>query len=161
MDGAVTGREPYDLARVVDPEGLGKSEAGDIDGGEAAVGIEETMGAAADVPPYDLAAIVDPVCGGVKPAGDINRSEARAAFEKAVARLPYGILEKTHDLASIVDPVSGGSNRAGDIKRAEVVHGRRPTSSGHTDEQTDGTETSDDLKPRHCCLLPRRPGLRK
>jgi hypothetical protein len=55
---------PYELAAIVDSVGVGVKSAGDIDGGEAAVAVEEATAPIAAVLPNDLAAIVDPVGGG-------------------------------------------------------------------------------------------------
>jgi len=77
---------PYDLAAIVDPEGLGEGGAGDIDGGEAAATIEEAMSPEGIVP-YDLAAIVDPGGLGIGGAGNIDVGEAAAAKEEAMRQL--------------------------------------------------------------------------
>jgi hypothetical protein len=56
---------PYDLAAIIDPVGDGIDGVGEIDGGEAAVHIqEEAMSHKVAEKPHDLAAIVDPVGDG-------------------------------------------------------------------------------------------------
>src|SRR5262245_48947966 len=104
------GSVSHNLATIVDPRGDDAADARDIDCGEAAGGIEETMEAeiGRDIDPNDLAAIVDPIGGGNDGAGDIDRGVAAADIEEAMAA--ECIEEIPYDLANIVDP--GGSGTA-------------------------------------------------
>jgi hypothetical protein len=87
--------KPYDLAAIVDPEGLGRDGAGDIDCGEAAARIHEEATAPAAAP-HDVAAVVDPEGDGGESSGDIDGSKATAAIEEAMAvgrtgEIPYDL----------------------------------------------------------------------
>jgi hypothetical protein len=87
----------HDLTAVVEPEGSGEGGSGDIDCGEATIGVEETMvlGAAVCVEPHDLAAVVDPVGSTGGGSGDIDEGVAAVNIHPIVP----------HDLAAVVDPV--------------------------------------------------------
>jgi len=109
---------PHDLAKVVDPAGLGAGRAGDINGGEGrAVFQKPVVSPRIKEGPHDPAGVVDPKGLATESAGDINRGEGHAVLEK-----PMGLrgIEFPNDLASVVDPARPGARcRAGNINASE------------------------------------------
>jgi hypothetical protein len=100
---------PHDLAAIIDPEGVcAVGSPRDVDGGEAAAGVEEAkalLRSAALEISHDLATIVDSTGEGViGNPGDIDGGEAAARIHKAM--VVSGAVEVCpHNLAAIVDPV--------------------------------------------------------
>src|SRR5262245_58575080 len=105
--------EPDDLAAIVDSSGRGVNSAGkgDIERGEHAVEVEESMSSRASgtlrgvvlIDPHDLATIVDAEdCGrpGIG-SGHIEGREVASGIEKPMLSVQIPIVP--HDLADIID----------------------------------------------------------
>jgi hypothetical protein len=93
---------PNDLSAIVDPGGYGEGGSRDIDCGEAAADVEETMlglvRKAIGVRPYDLAAMVDPGGEGTEEGtGNIDCGEPAANVEEIMGSGGGGVAP--YDLA--------------------------------------------------------------
>ena len=68
---------PHDLARRIDPVGLGERGARDSNSGESGAVFQKAMALPCGIakPPYDLARRVDPIGLGERGTGDINGGE--------------------------------------------------------------------------------------
>jgi hypothetical protein len=92
-----------DLTAIVDPGGIGVRSPRDIDGGEAAARIDESMVIEIS---HDLAAVVDPLGDGgalARDAEDIDGCEAATCIYEATCPEKRGIRgEISHNLTPIV-----------------------------------------------------------
>jgi hypothetical protein len=88
----------HDLARWVDPNGLGKGRAGHIERGVDAVREQETvnMGGSIDVSSHDLARGVDPQGIGLDRAGHIERGVVELGLH--LSRYPK-VQDQSHQAA--------------------------------------------------------------
>ena len=101
----------HDLARRVDPHGIGSNSAGHVERGVATLIEQETMGVdiagIISVPSHDLARGVYAGGIGIKRAGHVERGVAALIEQEAVYQAAcIGVV--SHDLARGVDPVRKG-----------------------------------------------------
>ena len=73
----------HDLAAVVDPVDVRRPGPGDINGGEAAVRIQEAMGPSCVIEMYhELAGVIDPAGNGARSPGESDGGEAAACIHE-------------------------------------------------------------------------------